>query len=190
MSDERRMSEVEEMLRAAGAPEDPPAHLRDVARTAALGTGTGDVVHLRPALRMDNRFARLTLAAAVLLASALAALVIGVGGNSMSVDKRISLQGAPAAPQASASIDFGHPVGAIRAVVVRVDNLPPAPSGGYYELWMQTGRGDPTGMVTFNTGSDGDIVAHTTMPAEMTWSRCWVTLEKSDGRRSLVLRTA
>ena len=89
MSDERRMSEVEEMLRAAGAPEDPPAHLRDVARTAALGTGTGDVVHLRPALRMDNRFARLTLAAAVLLASALAALVIGVGGNSMSVDKRI-----------------------------------------------------------------------------------------------------
>jgi hypothetical protein len=190
MSDERRMSEVEEMLRAAGAPEDPPAHLRDVARTAALGKG-GDVVRLRPTLRMDNRLARLSLAAAVLLASALAALVIGVGGNNMSVDRRISLDGAPAAPQASASIEFGSPNGAIRPVVVRVNNLAPAPSGGYYELWMQTGRpGEPTGMVTFNTGSGGDVVARTTMPTGMTWTRCWVTLETQDGRRSTVLVTA
>jgi hypothetical protein len=188
MSDERRMTEVEEMLRAAGAPENPPAHLRDVARTAALGTG--DVVRLRPTLRMDNRFARLTLAAAVLLASALAALVIGVGGNSMSIDKRISLDGSTAAPQASATIELGSPGSAVRNVVVRVDNLPPAPKGGYYELWMQTGPGDPTGMVTFNTGSDGDIVAHTTMPSAMTWSRCWVTLETVDGHHSTVLRTA
>jgi hypothetical protein len=188
MSDERRISEVEEMLRAAGAPEAPPAHRRDVARTAALGTG--DVVRLRPALRMDNRFARLTLAAAVLLASALAALVIGVGGNSMSVDKRISLAGATAAPQASATIELGSSDSAIRDVVVRVDNLPPAPKGGYYELWMQTGPGDPTGMVTFNTRSDGDIVAHTTMPSSLTWSRCWVTLETMDGHHSTVLQTA
>ena len=35
VSDERRIREVEEMLRAAGAPEDPPANLRDVARDAA-----------------------------------------------------------------------------------------------------------------------------------------------------------
>jgi hypothetical protein len=188
VSDERRISDVEEMLRAAGAPQDPPAHLRDVARDAALGSA--DVVRLRPALRMDNRLARLSLAAAVLLASALAALVIGVGGNRMSVDHRISLDGAAAAPQASATIELGSPDGAVRDVVVRVSGLDPAPKGGYYELWMQTGPGDPTGMVTFNTESDGDIVAHTTMPAAMTWSRCLITLESADGRHSTVLRTA
>jgi hypothetical protein len=54
---------------------------------------------------------------------------------------------------------------------------------------MQTGQGDPTGMVTFNTESDGDIVAHTTMPAAMTWSRCRITLESADGSHSTVLRT-
>jgi hypothetical protein len=188
VSDERRISDVEEMLRAAGAPEDPPAHLRDVARGAALGSA--DVVRLRPTLRMDNRLARLSLAAAVLLASGLAALVIGVGGNRMSVDQRISLDGAATAPGASATIELGSSDGAVRAVVVRVSGLDPAPKGGYYELWMQTGPGDPTGMVTFNTESDGDIVARTTMPAEMTWSRCWITLESADGRDSTVLRPA
>ena len=188
MSDERRMSDVEEMLRAAGAPYDPPAHLRDVARDAALGSA--DVVRLRPTLRMGIRLARLSLAAAVLLASALAALVIGVGGNRMAIDHRISLDGAAAAPQASATIELGSPDGAVRDVVVRVSGLDPAPKGGYYELWMQTGQGDPTGMVTFNTGSDGDIVAHTTMPSSLTWSRCWVTLETMDGHHSTVLQTA
>jgi hypothetical protein len=188
VSDERRIREVEEMLRAAGAPEDPPANLRDVARDAALGSA--DVVRLRPKFRMDNRLARLSLAAAVLLASSLAALVIGVGGNRMSVDRRISLDGAAAAPQASATVEFGSPHGAVRTVVVRVNDLAPAPKGGYYELWMQTGPGDPTGLVTFNTESDGDIVAHTTMPATMTWSRCWITLEYADGGHSTVLRTA
>ena len=129
------------MLRAAGAPEDPPANLRDVARDAALGSA--DVVRLRPKFRMDNRLARLSLAAAVLLASSLAALVIGVGGNRMSVDRRISLDGAAAAPQASATVEFGSPHGAVRTVVVRVNDLAPAPKGGYYELWMQTGPRRP-----------------------------------------------
>jgi hypothetical protein len=188
MTDERRMSDVEDMLKAAAAPIDPPAHFRDVAREAALGSA--DVVRLRPVLRMDNRLARLSLAAAVLLASALAALVIGVGGSTMSVDQRIALGGAGRSPQASATVELGSADGAIRAVVVRVDNLGPAPKGGYYELWMQTGAGEPTGMVTFNTGSDGDVVAHTTMPAGMTWSRCWVTLETADGHHTTVLQPA
>jgi hypothetical protein len=188
VNDERRIREVEEMLRGVGAPEDPPQQFRDAARRAALGTP--DVVRLRPALRMDNRVARLLLAAAVLMASALAALVIGVGGARMSVDQRISLAGGTALPRASAMIELGAADGAVRPVVVRIDNLAPAPKGGYYELWMQTGSGDPTGMVAFDTGSDGDVIAHTTMPSAMTWSRCWVTLETADGRRSTVLKPA
>jgi hypothetical protein len=189
VNDERKIREVEEMLRSVGAPAEPPVHLHDIARTAALGSQ--DVVRLRPALRMDSRLSRLLLAAAVLMASALTALLIGVGGSQMSVDKRISLDGGAALPGASATIELGSADGgAVRPVVVRVNDLAPAPKGGYYELWMQTGKGDPTGMVAFNTESDGDVVAHTTMPAGMTWSRCWVTLEAADGERSTVLRTA
>jgi hypothetical protein len=188
MSDERRMAEVEEMLRAAGAPGEPPARFHEAARQAALGTP--DVIRLRPVLRMDSRFSRLLLAAAVLTASAAAALVIGVGGNQMSVAHRISLAGAPAAPQASAVVELGSANDAVRTVIVRVSHLKPAPTGGYYELWMQTGRGDPTGLVAFNTESGGDVVARTTMPADMGWTRCWVTLETSDGHRSTVLRVA
>lgn len=189
MSDERRMTEVEEMLRAAGAPGEPPASFHEAARQAALGTP--DVVRLRPALRMDGRFSRLLLAAAVLTASAAAALVIGVGGNRMSVEHRISLAGAAAAPRASAVVELGSANDAVRTVVVRVSHLKPAPTGGYYELWMQTtGGGDPTGLVAFNTGSGGDVVARTTMPADMGWTRCWVTLETADGHRATVLRVA
>jgi hypothetical protein len=188
VNDERKIREVEELLRSVGAPAEPPDHLHDIARTAALGTP--DVVRLRPTLRMDNRLSRLLLAAAVLMASALTALLIGVGGTQMSVDQRISLDGGTALPGASATVELGAPDGAVRPVVVRVDSLAPAPKGGYYELWMQTGKGDPTGMVAFDTGSDGDIVAHTTMPAGMTWSRCWVTLEAADGHHSTVLQKA
>jgi Anti-sigma-K factor rskA len=188
MNDERRMSEVEEMLRAAGAPGEPPASFHEAARQAALGTP--DVVRLRPPMRMDGRLSRLLMAAAVLTASAAAALVIGVGGNQMSVDRRISLAGAPAAPQASAVIELGSANDAVRTVVLRVSHLKPAPSGGYYEMWMQTRNGDPTGLVAFNTTSGGDVVARTTMPADMTWTRCWVTLETANGHRSTVLRGA
>jgi hypothetical protein len=175
------------MLRAAGAPGEPPASFHEAARQAALGA---DVVPLRPGLPMDGRFGRLLMAAAVLTASAAAALVIGVGGNQMSVANRISLGGAPSAPQASAVVELGSANDAVRTVIVRVSHLKPAPAGGYYEMWMQTGRGDPTGLVAFNTGSDGDVVARTTMPADMRWTRCWVTLETSDGHRSTVLRVA
>jgi hypothetical protein len=87
-------------------------------------------------------------------------------------------------------VELGSANDAVRPVVVRVSHLKPAPAGGYYELWMKTGPGDPTGLVAFNTGSGGDIVAHTTMPADLGWTRCWVTLETSDGHRAIVLRVA
>ena len=132
----------------------------------------------------------LLLAAAVLTASAAAALVIGVGGNSMQVDRTINLSGAGSAAAASATIDIGSVDSSIRQVRVNVDNLPPAPEGGYYELWMQDGSSDPTGMVAFDTPGSGDVVAHTTMPAKMGWTRCWITLERADGTESTVLRLA
>ena len=189
MTDERRINEIEEMLREAGAPMQPPASFHAVARAAALGEG--DVVPMRSRVRPRGRTGRLMLAAAVLTASAAAALVIGVGGNRMSVARSISLGGSGANAGATAVVDIGSAGdNPIRQVRVRVQGLDPAPEGGYYELWMQDGTSEATGMVAFNTQDDGDVVAHTSMPADMGWTKCWVTLETPDGRRTTVLRLA
>ena len=128
MTDERRINEIEEMLREAGAPMQPPASFHAVARAAALGEG--DVVPMRSRVRPRGRTGRLMLAAAVLTASAAAALVIGVGGNRMSVARSISLGGSGASAGATAVVDIGSAGdNPIRQVRVRVQGLDPAPEG-------------------------------------------------------------
>ena len=185
MSDERRINEIEDMLREAGAPESPPAHFRAAARSAALG---GDeVVELRAQRRMRARGGRFALAAAVLVASTAAALVIGVGGSRMQVDSSVHLSAQGPAQSASAVMDIGTASHNVRDVVVHIHGLKPAPTGGYYELWMQNGGDEPTGIVAFDTDSNGHVDARTTLPAGMTWTRCWVTLERANGSRTTVL---
>ena len=176
------------MLREAGQPAAPPPHFHDVAREAALGRG--EVIDFASRSRTGGRMARLLLAAAVLTASAAAALVIGVGGTRLQVAQSIDLQGVGRQATASAVLDIGHNSGPIRQVELRVDGLGPAPAGGYYELWMKNGNGDRTGLVAFNTSSDGHVVARTTIPAGMSWTRCWVTVERPDGTEAPVLQVA
>jgi anti-sigma-K factor RskA len=183
MSEERRINEIEDMLREAGRPQAPPAHFRDLARREALGQA--EVVEMRAPIRPRGAGGRLLLAAAVLVASAAAALVIGVGGNRMQIDRSVHLTGPGSA---SAVVDIGHSSSGVRQVVLHVDGLRPAPAGGYYELWMQNGNSDPTGLAAFDTGSNGHVVANATMPATLGWTRCWVTLERSDGSSSTVLQ--
>lgn len=189
MSDERRISEIEDMLREAGAPESPPAHFHTAARSAALGEP--EVVELRTRRRLRARGGRFALAAAVLVASTAAALVIGVGGSRMQVDRSVHLSAAGTAESASAVMDIGTASGNVRNVVVHVEGLTAAPAGGYYELWMQPKGGDePTGVVAFDTDSNGHVDARTTLPAGMTWTHCWVTLERANGSRTTVLTSA
>jgi hypothetical protein len=78
----------------------------------------------------------------------------------------------------------------VRDVHVHVNGLPPAPKGGYYELWMQDGSSEPTGLVAFDTSGSGSVVANTTIPKDMPWTKCWVTLERADGSRTTVLTLA
>ena len=186
MSDERYISEIEDRLREAGAPPTPPDHLHGIARAEALGQA--DVVDIRSAVRPSSRFGRLVLAAAVLTASAAAALVIGVGGSGFHVDRSINLQGASHRPAPSST--SARPAGPVRDVQMHVHGLPPAPKGGYYELWMQDGSSDPTGLVAFDTSGTGGVVADTTIPKDMPWTKCWVTLERADGSRTTVLTLA
>ena len=179
MSDERYISEIEDRLREAGAPPTPPDHLHGIARAEALGQA--DVVDIRSVVRPSSRVGRLVLAAAVLTASAAAALVIGVGGSGFHVDRSVNLQGGPGAASAS---------GPVRDVQMHVSGLPPAPKGGYYELWMQDGSSEPTGLVAFDTSGTGRVVADTTIPKDMPWTKCWVTLERADGSRTTVMTLA
>jgi hypothetical protein len=189
MSDERYISEIEDRLREAGAPPTPPAHLHEIARAEALGPP--DVVDIRTVVRPSSRVGRLVLAAAVLTASAAAALVIGVGGNGFHVDRSVNLQGAGRVASASAVVDIGSSGGGpVRDVQVHVNGLPPAPRGGYYELWMQDGSSEPTGLVAFDTSGTGSVVANTTIPKDMPWTKCWVTLERADGSRTTVMTVA
>ena len=188
MSDERYISEIEDRLREAGAPPTPPAHLHAIARAEALGQP--DVVDIRSVVRPSSRVGRLVLAAAVLTASAAAALVIGVGGSGFHVDRSVNLQGAGRVASASAVVDVGSSGGPVRDVQVHVNGLPPAPKGGYYELWMQDGSSEPTGLVAFDTSGTGSVVANTTIPKDMPWTKCWVTLERADGSRTTVLTLA
>jgi hypothetical protein len=188
MSDERYISEIEDRLREAGAPPTPPDHLHGIARAEALGQA--DVVDIRSVVRPSSRVGRLVLAAAVLTASAAAALVIGVGGSGFHVDRSVNLQGGPSAASASAVVDIGKSSGPVRNVQMHVNGLRPAPKGGYYELWMQNGSGDPTGLVAFDTSGTGRVVADTTIPKDMPWTKCWVTLERADGSRTTVMTLA
>jgi anti-sigma-K factor RskA len=189
VSDERHITEVEDLLREVGAPPTPPAHMHDIARDAALGSG--EVIEFASRVRPRGRGGRLLLAAAVLTASAAAALVIGVGGNALRVDRTVQMRGIGSQSSASAVIDFGATgSGPLRDVVLHVDNLSPAPDHGYYELWMQNGRGGPIGLVAFNTSGSGHVVVRTAMPSGLSWTRCWVTVERPNGSDVPVMRAA
>ena len=189
MSDERQISEIEDLLREVGPPPTPPEHFHAVAREAALSGG--EVIALAPRGRPRGRAGRLALAAAVLTASAAAALVIGVGGNALQIQRTIHMQGVGSASAATAQVDFatsgGQPV---REMVLHVDGLPPAPANGYYELWMQHGKGDPIGLLAFDTPRSGHVVIHSSMPSGLSWTRCWVTVERPNGTDVPVMQLA
>jgi anti-sigma-K factor RskA len=189
MSDERHISEIEELLREIGPPPTPPEHLHAVARDAALSGG--EVIALAPRVRPRGRAGRLVLAAAVLTASAAAALVIGVGGNAAQIERTIHMQGVGSASAATAQVDFASSGGRpVREMVLHVDGLPPAPTNGYYELWMQHGNGDPVGLLAFDTPQSGHVVIHSSMPSGLSWTKCWVTVERPNGTDVPVMRLA
>jgi hypothetical protein len=189
MTDEIELHRLTEALRAVGAPPEPPREYEEIAREAALGTSgapPAEVVRI-DRVRVRRRLWRPALAIAVIAASTIAALVIGVGGDQMPVVRTVNMS---ATSGATASIDFGEADGPVRPVVMKVSNLPPAGAGQYYEAWMsKDGKDMP--VASFNTDADGSVTAKTTMPSDMGWDRCWITLEsatdESDANATVVL---
>jgi hypothetical protein len=182
MSDERDLTRIEDLLRSVPTPMEVPARYAPVAKAAALGEpAANDVVTpVRSARRPRRWFA----AAAVLAGAVAAAVAIGVIRNHSSpmyVQESVALKpGSPAFAKASGSIDLGRPDGAMRPAVLRVQNLQPAPSGEYYEMWFSSGD-DTVGMMAFNTETNGMVTVRSAVPAGMRWTRCWVTLERESG---------
>ena len=176
MNDELDMQQLTDALRAVGAPPEPPPSYEQIARDAALGgtAAPAEVVRI-DRHRLRRRLARPAIALVVIAASTIAALVIGVGGDQTPIAHTVTMS---AASGAQASIDFQETTGSVRPVVVRVSDLPPASDGHYYQLWMSE-KGESMPVAAFNTGSDGSVTAKSTMPANMGWDRCWITLDST-----------
>ena len=178
MNDELDMQQLTDALRAVGAPPEPPPGYEQIARDAALGTvAPAEVVRIDHH-RLRRRLARPAIALVVIAASTIAALVIGVGGNQAPITHTVNMS---AASGANASVDFLEADGAVRPVVVTISNLPPAGDGHYYQLWMSE-NGENMPVAAFNTDSDGSVTAKSTMPADMGWDRCWITLDSTADR--------
>ena len=177
MMDEPDLQGVERELRAVGAPPTPPPALATAARAAALRE-TPEVVDIRRRQPLFHRLRRPVLAAAVIAACVIGALVIGVNGRGgIDTIRTVSMTG-PSGAQGT--IKFASAQGPSRQVALRVNDLPPAPAGRYYELWMADGSAQ-IALVAFNTGNNGRAQATTALPSDVGWDRCWVTEESWGG---------
>ncbi len=187
MADEPELIRVESLVRAAGDPGEVPEPLHAVARAAVLSEPLAQPV--APVVRLSRRRrwepTRLIAAAVVLVGTAAASILIGVGGtaNSPAVVSTIALSGSHGM---TGKMQVSAPSSNMREVVFTVNHLPPAPRGEYYEVWYQSGSETMT-LVAFDTPSSGHVELKTTMPAALDWSRCWVTLESINGGHSKVV---
>jgi Anti-sigma-K factor rskA len=185
MSDERDLTGVEDLLRSVPVPSEVPARYESMARAAALeGTQIPEVVQRE---RVSSRRPRWFALGAALAGVAAVVLVVGllVTRSSNDVQQTITLQGTPAFASSSGTVDLGAPDGAMRPAVMTIKGLPPAPAGEYYEMWFSSGS-DSVGMMAFNTESDGTVTVHSAIPSGMGWKRCWVSLEREQGGKTVV----
>ncbi len=136
-----------------------------------------------PALA-PRAWAATALAAVALLAAGvgIGTLIDGDGGGAASSAPRgpaivlAPLGGAPRTASANARM-----VGPNR-MLLRVDDLPPAPAGSYYEAWLLDGPGRVVPVASFSVGDDGRAVVELPLPAAADSYRYLdVSLQRIDG---------
>jgi len=120
------------------------------------------------------------LAAAVVVVVGLAvAGGLRLAGGSDPVDVEVALAGTEEAPSATATAELrDEPAGV--SVVLRVDGLPPAPDGTFYEAWLV----GPTGKVsagTFHQRGDQDEIKLWLGVDPATYEAITVTRQPVDG---------
>ena len=188
MNDEAELEQVDGMLQRTPPPEAVPAAAAIAARNAALGT-PAQVVRISGNRRWKAWW-QVASGAAALGAAAAAALVLAItsAGGGFATQFSVALHGPRGA---TAEVDFGSPHNGVRQMRVTTEGLPPAAAGKYYEMWFRTPAGENVSAVTFNTPDAGKSTFTAVIPAGMTWHRCWVTREDTNGGapRQMVLTT-
>jgi hypothetical protein len=173
VSDDLRIERVERALRDAHAPLETPARLREVARTAALG---GRLRRRRP----------VALALAATLAAA-AALAVGISLRDDAVRPEGAYTIAMAGPAgASGRVAVSDAEGGVRRVSISLDHLQPADGGSWYEMWYSSADGRWK-VASFDVPSSGRVQFDTTIPAAVSWTRCWVSLRSPSAKPVRVL---
>ncbi len=163
--------QVEELLRRAGRPLEPPARLRG----AVLQVPAGTVLPRQPRVW---RIRIAAAAAAVLLLAGSAAVVQQL--TSFHAVAAVTLQGVPGA---QATAEVGAASGPNRPVRLIVEHLQPGRQG-YYELWSLNER--PAMMLTtFMTNTDGSCTITFSMPATMQWGN-WVVTPRDQSNTYLL----
>jgi anti-sigma-K factor RskA len=182
VSSEAEIQRVERLLQRTPPPEAVPAAAGIAARNAALGA-PAQVIRATRTRRWTMTWWKVASGAAALGAAAAAAIVLtlssGAGGSgTFATQFTVDLHG----PQgAMAEVDFSRPNDGLRQMRVTTQGLPPAGAGKYYEMWFRTPSGEKVSAVTFNTATAGKSSFTAVIPAGMTWHRCWVTREATNG---------
>ncbi len=182
------MSRVEDLLRRAQPPAEPPTRYRELAADAALGGGSSNAGG-QAARRAWWRRPQTALvgALAVVAVTVIALVAVGTGGGGGGGGGHgttIALQGKASFAAASGTLQLANSSSdAMRNAVLQVKDLPPAPPGSYYEMWMASGNED-VGIMAFDTNADGTVTVRSAIPANMPWTRCWVSLEHESGAGS------
>jgi hypothetical protein len=178
VSDELRIDRVERALREAQPPLETPGRLRDVARAAALG-----------GQRRRRRPMAVALGLAAVVAAA-AALAVGIslsgGGGGEAGPYTISLSGSGGA---AGSVAVSEVDGGLRQVSIRLVHMRPARADGWYEMWYSGSEGNWK-IASFDVPASGSVELHTTIPADASWTRCWVSLKAPSAQPTRVLASS
>jgi Anti-sigma-K factor rskA len=143
----------------------------------------------------ERRRSWLGLAAAA-AAIALIAFIIGEGrggqSSSFSPIHTLAMKGTPLAPRASATVEVGARSDAGNwPMLVDVVNLPPAPQGGYYMLWLSHNGKAVAPCGSFNTSGRNETVLHLSAAYSLRGINGWIVTREVPGgnHRQVVLST-
>jgi hypothetical protein len=159
-----------------------PAERARLERVHELLVSAGPPPALRTATVVEFRPRRARRAALVAIAAALAISVFAFGAaalESSSGAQTIAMQGTPAAPSATASLEL-FPVDSAGNWPMRmtVAGLPPSASGRHYELWLTRNGKREALCGSFLTSASGSTVVPMNAPYRFAEYDGWVVVEQ------------
>jgi hypothetical protein len=135
--------------------------------------------------------------AAAAAAIALIAFIVGEGrggpATSFSPQHKLAMKGTTLAPRASATVEVGARSDAGNwPMLIDVVNLPPAPQGGYYMLWLSHNGKPLAPCGSFNTSGRNETVVRLSAAYSFNGVNGWIVTREVPGgnHREVVLSTS